>query len=244
MTVTVQLSATSPQTNTVKVSTAAVQRGSGNSNNTANDSTIIVAGTAGSLSVTKTGSGAGTVTSADGGIACGATCSAAYVNTSVITLTAAPNAGAVFSGWLGACTGLGTCLVTINGAQAVSATFASSAIGARVLDINSGNQYLPESEGVLVLRDLFGLRGTSLTAGLSLTSTRTGAAAIEAYLRDITPLLDVDGNGVADALTDSLLILRQLLSPSGPLLIQNAVGRGATRVTATDLNNHILTLRS
>ncbi len=194
------------------------------------------------LTVSKTGSGTGTVTSADGSINCGATCTAA-VNLGTVTLTATPAGASVFTGWQGACTGAGTCTVTMNGARSVTATFAAAAVGTRILDINNDNQYLPESDGVLVLRYLFGLRGAALTNGLTLTGSRTNATQIEAYLGDILPYLDVDGNGVVDALTDGLLIIRQLITPSVSLLIQNALGVGATRTTATDVNSYILTLR-
>ncbi len=39
------------------------------------------------------------------------------------TLTATPNAGAEFSGWSGACSGTGSCVVTMDAAQQVTATF-------------------------------------------------------------------------------------------------------------------------
>jgi hypothetical protein len=41
----------------------------------------------------------------------------------VVTLTAAPAAGSAFNGWSGACSGTGTCQVTMSQAQAVTATF-------------------------------------------------------------------------------------------------------------------------
>ena len=192
--------------------------------------------------MSKAGSGTGTVTSADGSINCGTTCTAA-VNLGTVTLTATPTGTSVFTGWQGACTGATTCTVTLNGARSVTATFAAAAVGTRILDINNDNQYLPESDGVLVLRYMFGLRGAALTNGLTLGGTRTDPTQIENYLRDILPYLDADGNGVVDALTDGLLIMRQLIAPSGPLLTQNALGAGATRLTATDVSNYIQTLR-
>lgn len=67
--------------------------------------------------------GAGSVTSSPGGIACGATCSATYDVESRVTLTATPDAGYVFGGWTGACSGTGACVVTIAGATTVGATF-------------------------------------------------------------------------------------------------------------------------
>src|SRR5439155_3922926 len=50
------------------------------------------------LTVTKTGTGRGSVTSSPPGIDCGATCSAAYDSGTVVTLTATPAAGSFISG--------------------------------------------------------------------------------------------------------------------------------------------------
>ena len=75
------------------------------------------------LSVTKSGTGAGTVTSDIGLINCGATCSDIYPG-STVTLTAAPNAGSTFIGWTGGgCSGTGTCVVTVSAATTVNAQF-------------------------------------------------------------------------------------------------------------------------
>ncbi len=75
------------------------------------------------LSVTKGGTGSGTVTSNPAGISCGATCSQSVTPGTAITLTATPAAGSSFAGWSGACSGTGTCAVTVNAATAVTATF-------------------------------------------------------------------------------------------------------------------------
>ncbi|MGA8745836.1 MAG: PKD domain-containing protein [Solirubrobacterales bacterium] len=77
------------------------------------------------LTVSDTGSGEGTVTSAPGGIACGASCEAEYEEGTIVTLTPAPTEGSEFKGWSGACTGSGTCEVTISQVRAVSAEFAA-----------------------------------------------------------------------------------------------------------------------
>jgi hypothetical protein len=53
------------------------------------------------LSVTKTGAGTGTVTSVAAGISCGTTCFAAFADGAVVTLSAAPGANSVFTGWSG-----------------------------------------------------------------------------------------------------------------------------------------------
>jgi hypothetical protein len=66
------------------------------------------------LTVTKQGSGSGSVTSSPPGINCGADCDEAYANATAVTLTATPDAGSIFTGWLGACTGVGACNVSMS----------------------------------------------------------------------------------------------------------------------------------
>ena len=79
------------------------------------------------LSVAETGTGGGQVTSSPAGINCSASsnqCAAPYVVGSQVTLTASASAGSSFAGWSGGgCGGTGTCQVTMNAAQSVTATF-------------------------------------------------------------------------------------------------------------------------
>ena len=76
------------------------------------------------LTVSKTGTGAGTITSVPTGINCGSDCTEAYVSGTVVTLTATPATGSIFTGWSGGgCSGTGTCTVTMNSAANVTATF-------------------------------------------------------------------------------------------------------------------------
>lgn len=76
------------------------------------------------LTVSKAGSGVGTVTSDVTGIDCGATCTYDYDGT-VVTLTATATSPNYFAGWsgTGGCTGTSTCQVTMSAARAVTATF-------------------------------------------------------------------------------------------------------------------------
>jgi Divergent InlB B-repeat domain len=77
------------------------------------------------LSITKAGTGAGTVISSPAGINCGTTCAATFNHGTAVTLTATPLAGSTFTGWSGAgCTGTGACSVTVTSATTVTATFA------------------------------------------------------------------------------------------------------------------------
>jgi YD repeat-containing protein len=86
--------------------------------------TTAACGVAMPMSVTRAGSGIGTVTSNPSGIACGADCSESYAPGTTVILTAAPLAGSAFSGWGGACTGTGGCAVSMSGTRNVTATFA------------------------------------------------------------------------------------------------------------------------
>src|SRR5207302_7004712 len=66
----------------------------------------------------------GTVTSSDGGISCGATCSAIYNSGTTVTLTASAAGGSTFTTWSGCDTVSGTsCGVTMSAARSVTATF-------------------------------------------------------------------------------------------------------------------------
>jgi len=74
------------------------------------------------LTVTKAGSGAGTVTCN------GTTCASSYSEGTGVTLEATPASGSTFAGWSGGgCSGTGSCVVTIEeAAVAVTATFTAN----------------------------------------------------------------------------------------------------------------------
>ena len=76
------------------------------------------------LTVSKSGDGSGTVTSSPPGISCGSTCVNSFAYGTVVTLTASPSSGSTFTGWSGACSGTGSCMVTMTAARNVTATFA------------------------------------------------------------------------------------------------------------------------
>src|SRR5215210_4680996 len=75
------------------------------------------------LTVSKDGTGTGTVTSSPAGIDCGVDCSETYDYNTAVTLTATPATGSDFTGWSGACSGTGSCIVTMDAAKSVTATF-------------------------------------------------------------------------------------------------------------------------
>lgn len=81
------------------------------------------------LRVSLAGTGSGSVTSSPVGISCGVTCAAGFATGTTVTLTATPATGSTFTGWSGACTGTGACVVTKTAAtQTVTATFTSQGV--------------------------------------------------------------------------------------------------------------------
>jgi hypothetical protein len=75
------------------------------------------------LTVAKTGTGSGTMTSSPPGINCGLDCSEAYSYNTLVTLSASADAGSTFTGWSGACIGTGTCQMRMDASKSVTATF-------------------------------------------------------------------------------------------------------------------------
>ena len=134
--------------------------------------------------------------------------------------------------------------MTLSTAANVSATFALTSNGPFNLDVEANAPVSLATDangGLLILRYLAGMSGAALISGsvVSGDATRNTAAAITAFLDDLKPKLDIDGNGQVDALTDGLLISRYLLNIRGPALIAGAVGVGATRITFTQIENYL-----
>ena len=75
------------------------------------------------LKVSLAGGGQGSVTSNPGGISCPSKCVFGFSDGTMVTLTAHAATGSVFTGWSGACSGTGTCSVTMSASESVTATF-------------------------------------------------------------------------------------------------------------------------
>ena len=97
------------------------------------------------------------------------------------------------------------------------------------LDVIGNGTVTDATDGVLIQRYLFGFTGASLTSGITLPSGTT-ASTIAQALNGAT-VLDVDGNGVVDALTDGILIRRYLLGWTETKLTDGAlaISPAATR---------------
>lgn len=73
------------------------------------------------LTVNLSGTGSGSVSGP--GITCPTDCSETVFSHTTVELTATPGPESTFSGWSGACTGTGTCIVSMTEDKSVTATF-------------------------------------------------------------------------------------------------------------------------
>ncbi len=130
------------------------------------------------LTITKSGTGSGTVRSSTGGIDCGSTCSANITSGTTVTLTAAAASGSTFGGWSGACSGTATtCAVSMNAARSVGAAFSSSGGGtyytATVTRSGTGTGTVTSSTGGINCGTAC---SASLASGTTVTLTATAAS--------------------------------------------------------------------
>ena len=111
------------------------------------------------------------------------------------------------------------------------------------LDVDGNGTSDALTDGLLIIRYLFGFRGDPLIVGaVAGDCTTCTASEIEAYIEVgvASLVLDVDGNGTCDALTDGLLIIRYLFGFRGDPLIVGAVAGDCTRCTASEIEAYLL----
>ena len=121
--------------------------------------------------------------------------------------------------------------------------FLAGTIPSGSLDIDGNGQYDALTDGLLLLRGMFGLDGSALVTGtIASDAAYTESADIESRIATLGDLADIDGNGDIDALTDGLLTLRYLFGLQGDTLIKGVVAGDATRKTAEEIEAHLETL--
>ena len=99
------------------------------------------------------------------------------------------------------------------------------------------------TDGLMLLRYTFNLTGASLTAGAVSSDSPLTHAEVEANVAEAaSSFADIDGNGEVDALTDGLLLLRYLFNLTGDSLVAGAIGAGAERSSAADVEAYIISL--
>ena len=109
-----------------------------------------------------------------------------------------------------------------------------------ILDIDGNGRIDALTDGLMILRVLFGLTGASVTANA------VGPQASRATWDAIRPLvhhiaLDIDGNGQTDALTDGLLVMRALFGLTGTPVTRGTIGIDATRADWVSVRDYLNT---
>jgi hypothetical protein len=88
-----------------------------------------------------------------------------------------------------------------------------------VWDIDQNNSVDALTDGLLLMRYAFGLRGDSLTENVISSDSLIDKAAVQQNIEQIMHLLDINDDGNFDALTDALILLRYLFDVTGNGLV-------------------------
>ena len=108
------------------------------------------------------------------------------------------------------------------------------------LDIDGDTNPDALSDGLLILRSMFGLTDEALIQNaVSPNAQFTSSADITSRINNLGLLLDIDGNSRIDPLSDGLLILRYLFGIRGTTLINGVIATDATRTTASEIESYL-----
>ena len=111
-----------------------------------------------------------------------------------------------------------------------------------MLDLDGDGEVSPFTDGVVMLRWFFGIRGESLVNGVvGPGCTLCTPTQVEAAVAGLEPQLDIDLDGRKQPLTDGLLILRYLVD-GGEFMTQGAVGDECGRCDAPSIADYIESL--
>jgi alpha-tubulin suppressor-like RCC1 family protein len=93
--------------------------------------------------------GKGKVTSSIGAMDCPTVCMQNFPQHTSVTLTATPTTYTLFSGWSGACSGTGTCTVTLNSTQSATANFVYRKVSLTVANVGGGSGRITMNSGAI-----------------------------------------------------------------------------------------------
>ena len=187
ITIVVTPTATGTITNTMHVS--ATESDLAPANNSATQvSTVVPVYT---LTITKSGNGSGTVTgffSTETGLfshfSCGTTCSATFLQGTVVHLGDMPDSGSFFQNWGGACSGTTTasCPVTMNSDQPVTADFVLG-VSLNVAFAGGGNGTVTSFDGGINCMGTIGTCSLLYAPGtsVSLTAAASGLSTFASW---------------------------------------------------------------
>ncbi|MDG1783575.1 MAG: hypothetical protein P8H52_08260, partial [Porticoccaceae bacterium] len=118
--------------------------------------------------------------------------------------------------------------------------FLADTIPTGSLDLDGNTKYDALSDGMLLVRSMFGLEGDVLINGsIASDAAYISSTDILNRIELLGDLRDIDGNGDIDALTDGLLVVRHLFGLEGEALIAGVIAENATRVTAAEIEIYL-----
>jgi hypothetical protein len=222
------------------------------------------------LTVQRTGSGSGTVTSSPAGIDCGTSCSASFHDGAVVTLAAGAHSGSTFVGWSGSdCARTGACQVTMSSDEAVIARFVhkpdaqirlgsdSAYIGAGVYNTSASGQTRTgrASHGHTETFDIAIRNAGTATASFTLKGWGGGSGSNVTYLAGLTGSRNISSAMEAGKYTLSnmpasstrfirLLITVERSASSGTSFSRAVTATSAAASTASDTVKAVVHVKS
>ncbi|MDC0172150.1 S8 family serine peptidase [Gammaproteobacteria bacterium] len=113
------------------------------------------------------------------------------------------------------------------------------------IDIDGNEEFDALTDGLLILRSMFGLTDSPLITGaVAGDALYVDAEDIQSRIEGLGNRLDIDNDGNIDALTDGLVTLRYLFGLTGDPLISGVIATGADRFTAEDIEAYMAVLTS
>jgi hypothetical protein len=110
----------------------------------------------------------------------------------------------------------------------------------RPLDLDSNGEYDALTDGLLLLRRMFGLTGDALVSGvIADNSTYPYSDDVESHFNTLGDLVDIDGDGSIDGLTDGLVTLRYLFGLRGEVLVGDVISNNASRNSSAKVEARI-----
>ena len=107
-------------------------------------------------------------------------------------------------------------------------------------DVDGNGKAEPLTDGLIVLRYLFGFTDQALVNGaLASNATRGSSEAVTNFIKAHESELDIDDDDQSEPLTDGLLLLRYLFGFEGSALINGAMGSNANRATASEVGDFL-----
>ena len=106
-------------------------------------------------------------------------------------------------------------------------------------DFDDNHEVDALTDGLMMLRYAFGLRGNALTDYAISPESVLSSQDVGARVEKSEMIFDIDGNGSVDALTDGLIFLRYAFGIRNSGLINDVIDPNASRTSSEDIETYI-----